>query len=148
MKIIFKRNDSGVSITNIVKDLSADEVVAHAEYLLTLNPQFISYRVIQDDSLLPADRVFRDAWTDDNATPTVDIRVDKANEIHRNKLRELRQPLMNKLDVDYTRADEVGDKTKKQDIATKKQKLRDITKFDDVQDLEVLKTYKFTDLNT
>lgn len=52
-------------------------------------PKGLSYRIIDLDQL-PADRYFRSAWTDANDTPTVDIDMDKARNIHMDNLRQIR----------------------------------------------------------
>lgn len=52
--------------------------------------------------------------------------MDKAKEIHKNKLRAEREPLLKDLDVKFQRAQEDGSDTK--DIVAKKQALRDVTK--------------------
>jgi len=55
------------------------------------------------------------------------INVDKVKEIHKNKMREVRKPLLESLDVQFMRAVESGDTAKQSEIATKKQELRDCT---------------------
>jgi hypothetical protein len=55
----------------------------------------------------------------------IKINVDKAKEIQKDKLREARKPLLEKLDVDFVRALELGGDTAS--IATQKQALRDVT---------------------
>jgi hypothetical protein len=55
----------------------------------------------------------------------IKINVDKAKEIQKNKLREARKPLLEKLDVDFVRALELGGDTAS--IAAQKQALRDVT---------------------
>jgi hypothetical protein len=55
----------------------------------------------------------------------IKINLDKAKEIHKDKLREVRKPLLEKLDVDFVRALEFGDDTAS--IAAQKQALRDVT---------------------
>lgn len=75
-----------------------------------------------DESSIPADRTFRDAWSHD-------LRVDmeKAREIHRDRMRAARAPLLQMLDVEYQRADEVGDPVRKRKVTHRKQLLRDVT---------------------
>ena len=73
----------------------------------------------------PTDRVFRNAWKDGGSK--IEIDMQKAREIKRDDLRQLRAPLLADLDVAYMRADEVGDAIEKQRIAAKKQALRDVT---------------------
>lgn len=81
-----------------------------------INPLFV------DEGAIPSDRTFRNAW---KADLTVDMPV--AREIHRDRLRAMRAPLMASLDTEYMRADELGDTTEKQRIAARKQALRDVT---------------------
>ena len=58
---------------------------------------------------------------------SIGINVDKAKEIHKDKIREVRNPLLEKKDVEYMRALEVGDTTKVAEIVAEKQNLRDAT---------------------
>lgn len=75
-----------------------------------------------DDSELPPNRDFRNAWG-------ADLRVDmpKARDLHRETLRKLRAPKLAELDVEYIRADEAGNESRKSSIALRKQALRDVT---------------------
>jgi hypothetical protein len=82
---------------------------------------------IANVSDLPEDRTFRNAWTDEFATPTIDVDMTKAREIVRDRLRQERKPLLESLDIEYQRADESGDAEAKARIAAEKKKLRDIT---------------------
>jgi len=53
--------------------------------------------------------------------------MTKAREIKRDMIRAERKPLLEKLDVEFMRAQEAGDTALQQDIAEKKQSLRDAT---------------------
>jgi hypothetical protein len=55
----------------------------------------------------------------------IKINVDKAKEIQKDKMRAVRKPLLEKLDVDFVRALEFGTDT--EEIKTQKQALRDAT---------------------
>jgi len=55
----------------------------------------------------------------------IKINVDKAKEIQKDKMREVRKPLLEKLDVEFVRALELGTDT--EEIKTQKQALRDVT---------------------
>ena len=57
----------------------------------------------------------------------IGINVDKAKEIHKDKIRQVRNPLLGKKDVEYMRAQEVGDTAKVAEIVAEKQALRDAT---------------------
>jgi len=55
----------------------------------------------------------------------IKINVDKAKKIQKDKMRSVRKPLLEKLDVDFVRTLELGGDTAS--IAAQKQALRDIT---------------------
>lgn len=55
----------------------------------------------------------------------IKINIDKAKEIQKDKIRQVRTPLLEKLDVDFIRALELGGDTAS--IASQKQALRDAT---------------------
>ena len=57
----------------------------------------------------------------------IGINVDKAKEIHKDKIREVRNPLLQAKDVEYIRAQEVGDTEKVAAVVAEKQALRDVT---------------------
>ena len=67
------------------------------------------------------------------------INISKAKEIWKDRFRQARKPILEKLDVEYMRALEAGDTQKQQEIATKKQALRDITNTSLPNDLEDIK---------
>jgi len=72
----------------------------------------------------------------------ITINMDKAKEIHKNKLRDARKPLLEKLDVEYMRTLEQGGDTT--EIVAKKQELRDVTThsdLDNVSNIEELKAF-------
>src|SRR5687767_14403952 len=64
-----------------------------------------SWRLVDNDFLNDeTDDTFRDAWKDDGGDkPGHDMA--KAREIHKEKLRDLRAPLLEELDVEYQKAD-------------------------------------------
>ena len=55
----------------------------------------------------------------------IKINLDKAKEIQKDKIRMVRKPLLEKLDVDFVRTLEIGGDTAP--IAAQKQALRDVT---------------------
>jgi hypothetical protein len=55
----------------------------------------------------------------------IKINLDKAKEIQKDKMRMVRKPLLEKLDVDFVKALELGTDT--EEIKIKKQALRDVT---------------------
>jgi hypothetical protein len=73
----------------------------------------------------------------------ITINFDKAKDITKDRLRAERAPLLAGLDVDYQRADEVGDAEKKAEVVAEKQRLRDITQLaDQATTLDELKALK------
>ena len=57
----------------------------------------------------------------------ITVDMTKAREIKRDMIRTERKPLLEKLDVEFMRAQEAGDTTLQQEIAARKQALRDVT---------------------
>jgi hypothetical protein len=86
-------------------------------------PQGINY-VIVDESDVPSDRTFRNAWEHSNGIITPNF--PKSVELTKERLRKERIPLLADLDVQFQRAQETNANTK--DIVAEKNRLRDITK--------------------
>ena len=76
---------------------------------------------IVDKSVVPTDRSFRDAWVLDGTTIKTDMA--KAKEVHKEKIRQARNPKLVELDVEFQKAQETSASTT--DIVAKKQALRD-----------------------
>jgi hypothetical protein len=57
----------------------------------------------------------------------IKINVEKAKEIRKNQIRRLRKSLLEKKDVEYMRALEIGDTQKVAQVVAEKQALRDVT---------------------
>ena len=73
------------------------------------------------NATVPSDRLFRDAWSLSGTVITEDL--TKAKELFRDKIREVRQPLLEEKDVELMKALEAGTSTTA--IATAKDALRD-----------------------
>lgn len=71
----------------------------------------------------PADRMFREAWSLSGTVITEDI--DKAKDIFKDKVREVRKPLLEAEDTVFMKALEDDDATAKADSKAKKDNLRD-----------------------
>jgi len=68
----------------------------------------------------------------------IQVNINKAKDITKDKLRAERKPLLEKLDVDFIKAQEVGADTSA--IVAEKQRLRDITnQVDSMTTVEELK---------
>jgi hypothetical protein len=78
---------------------------------------------------LPSFKSVRNAWNI-NELGQIYFNRDKAIEIKKEQFRNLRKPLLEKLDVQFMRALEVGDTSTIQIVTQKKSELRDITSVD------------------
>lgn len=82
------------------------------------------WRLISPEDV-PSSREYREAWTDSGTR--IEHDMGKARNLHRDKLRIARAPLLARLDVEYQRADEEGHVQQKRAVAVEKQRLRDVT---------------------
>lgn len=134
--IIYTGQDGGVSVVFPAQGyLSIEEVAAKSV------PQGVDFR-ITDESNIPSDRAFRNAWTDSNDTDTVDVDMPKARDIHMNNIRTERNKKLSLLDLDYIRADEQSSSSLKASIAGQKQALRDLTETFDLTGAETPEALK------
>lgn len=123
MNIVWKRPDGQLSISHLTSEAISPE--HEATKLKERGDIPNDWEVAAYAADLPSSREYRNAWIFDGE---VKHDMEKAKEIHRALLRSDRSPLLDKLDIEYQRADEVGDNQLKSTIAKKKQVLRDITK--------------------
>lgn len=89
-------------------------------------------RVLPSDWTPPEDRTFRSAWRMD-AKGAVAVDMLRARDEWRNRLRRARREQMERLDVEYQKADEAGDASAKKAIAAQKQALRDAPQHPDIE---------------
>ena len=129
-KIIYTLPSGGLAVVHPVintfpkrEDITEDQALDRA--MKKLPADAIDPRVV-DESAIPTDRTFRNAWKAGGGG--IEHDMEKAREIHRDRLRVTRAPLLAALDVAYQRADEAGDASAKKVIAEKKQALRDATR--------------------
>jgi hypothetical protein len=61
---------------------------------------------------------------------SIQVNMNKARDIWRDKWRQVRKPLLEELDVEFMRATESADQAKQTEVAAKKQELRDVTSID------------------
>ena len=76
-------------------------------------------------STMPSDRHFRNAWLFDSAKAAISEDMTAAKEIFKNKIREVRGPLLEAEDVVWMKAAEANDSDGKVASVAKKKKLRD-----------------------
>ena len=81
---------------------------------------------IVDVDTVESDRTFRNAWVTEQGK-SVEVDLDKAKILAKEKVREARIPKFAELDVAYQRADEAGDADAKAAVVVKKQTARDAT---------------------
>lgn len=134
-RIVYKNNDGSCCII-----VPADCGLSIEEIAMKDVPVGADFRIIDVDKL-PADRIFRNAWTDDFDTDTVDIDIARAKLIKLDMMRAIRKPLLAQYDIDFMKSIEIGDDDLKKDIVTKKQILRDITTLELPDDIEELKAF-------
>ena len=79
--------------------------------------------IAASDATVPSDRHFRNAWTLSGSTITEDVTAAKV--IFKDKIREVRNPLLAAEDVVYMKALEESDSSAQSASVTKKKALRD-----------------------
>ena len=122
MKIVIKTTD-GVQIMTLVGDSDVGEALSKWG---DLHPnKYISHREMPDDAI-PEDRTFRDAWADTTPELVIDIDMVKARDIHLERIRVKRNAELSKLDVQATKAQDIGDAETLAQIRARKQELRDL----------------------
>ena len=72
---------------------------------------------------MPSDRHFRGAWTLSGTVISEDMATAKT--MFKDKIRDVRKPLLEAQDVLYMKAIEAGDSSAQSTVATKKKELRD-----------------------
>ena len=96
---------------------------------------------------VPSDRHFRNAWTLSGTTITEDLAT--AKDIFKDKIREVRKPLLEAEDVVYMKAMEADDSSAKSASVTKKTNLRNApaaTAITNASSISALKAAWDTDL--
>ena len=110
-RIIYTKSDGTVSVITPAGDVN--DAIKDV-------PSGLSYEIVED-SAIPTDRSFRNAWKQNSKTIETDM--TKAKEIHKTNIRKARIPKLAELDIEYQRATETSANTS--DIVAKKQALRD-----------------------
>lgn len=103
-------------------------------------PKGCEYFIVNDEDI-PKEQEFFDAFRIEKKEQNVSVVVDvnKAKEIWINHYRIARTPLLASLDVAFMRAVETANTSLQQEIAAKKQALRDVTKTELPDTLEGIK---------
>lgn len=127
-KIIFTRPDGSLSVVHPVVNTMGEvegftEEQALQRALAKLPADAINAQVVEPEAI-PTDRTFRNGWK--AGAGKVEHDMPKCREIHKDKLRGLRAPMLAALDTEYMRADETGNVALQAQIVAKKQVLRDV----------------------
>ena len=128
--IIFEQQNKKLGIifpANV--DMSIDEIAK------TSLPPNTNYAIVEN---LILDVYFIDAY--EYVKGEAVINYEKAKEIQKNKWREARKPLLDKLDIAFMKALEIGDLHSQKQISEKKQALRNITNTVMIDNLDMIKS--------
>jgi len=128
--VIFKRQDGGVSVMQHIKGDVKDCITRY----LNEKPGS-TYEILSEPPKLPENRLFRDAWGH-----ALEVRQDKAEEIHMSRIREKRNEKLKELDMEMMRNITQPDVLKV--LEARKKDLRDIPQNFDVKLLDVKKPHK------
>lgn len=133
MKIILKNQDGSVSVLYPVLECGLT-----IEQIAEKDSHGTPFEIVED-SAIPLDQEFRDAWIHNGKK--IEIDFVKANEITKNRLRKERQPLLESLDVEVMK--NITNPVKLAEIEAQKQVLRDLPQqVDSLTTVEELKTIK------
>jgi hypothetical protein len=119
-RVIFDNGEGGVSIL-----VPSPNCELSLEQIIDKDIPVDRSKDTLEASDLPTDRTYRNAWT--KGDRQVGINVEKAKALHKDKIRAVRDPLLEAEDVNYMRADEAGNNSEKQAVRARKQALRDVT---------------------
>jgi len=92
------------------------------------------------DATVPSDRHFRNAWSLSGKTITEDLTASKV--IFKDKIREVRNPLLAAEDVVYMKALEASDSSAQSASVTKKKALRDAPAAQAITDADTITKLK------
>ena len=81
---------------------------------------------------VPSDRNFRDSWVLNGNRKVITEDLATAKTLFKEKIREVRKPLLEALDVDYMKALEAGNSSAQTTAKNKKQALRDAPAASDI----------------
>jgi hypothetical protein len=113
----------------------ADTDITIEESVKKIIPEGQEYAILEN---IQVDNDFFDAYQ--FIKGQIVLNYELAKEIQKNKWREARKPMLEKLDVDYMKALEIGDLQKQKEISTQKQQLRDVTNIVMIDNLDMIKS--------
>jgi hypothetical protein len=120
MAYLIKRADGGVSFC-YETSVTAEQFMA--KWSASADPAWLPATVeVVENSSIPKKDEFRNALGHD-----LNFDMAKCRGLHIERMRNARTAKLEQLDIDYMRADELGDTAEKKRIADEKQELRDVT---------------------
>ena len=121
--IIYKTIDNGVVEVMPAKDYE-NKLEELAKIVVPANQP---WNIVNSESIVE-DNSFRDAWEYNSGT--ISININKVKNIIKNRWRIARDKKLKELDVEFMRAIETNNTAVQQEIISKKQALRDVTKIE------------------
>ena len=115
-RIVYMRSDGGTSIIVPATDERIEVILIKDVPVDAQNVRVV------DESEIPSDRTFRNAWK-----PDLSVDMPKALVIAQDKVRAARAPKLAALDVEFQRAIEDSDNARQAAVALQKRRLRDAT---------------------
>ncbi len=124
MKTVINCTDGSVAVMALVEGADLDTAI---NKWMAIKPSgtYLSHRDMED-SAIPTDREFREAWADTTPEPVIDIDMVKARKIHLDRIRVKRNAKFAALDIESLKAIEKSDTVTLAAIAAQKQALRDL----------------------
>ncbi len=123
MRTVIKCTDGSVAVMTLVEGADLSEALRKWG---EVNPgKYLSHRDMED-SAIPKDREFREAWTDTTPEAVIDIDMVKARKIHLDRIRVKRNAALADLDIESLKAIEKSDTFTLKTVADQKQALRDL----------------------
>ena len=114
-KVIIYEEDNKLKIVHVAENIDIQKYATNF-----LNAVIIPF------SIIPRNRIYRDAWSFNPTKTAVIVDMAKARKIHCSILRQERAPRLTALDVAYIRAQEREDTAAAKQIAAQKETLRNI----------------------
>jgi len=138
-RIAYKDDDGNVSVVMPTPEFLNNGGMM-AQFLERSVPDNVVFEELHKDDI-PTDRYFRNAWKLEGKK--VDIDRPKAEKIHMDKLRKIRDDKLKAEDIEYQKALEYRNDAKMNAVANKKKKLRDMPVDTDFtgMSLDEIKTY-------
>lgn len=136
-RFVLKRADGHIAIMQVSDGANLQECIRKFSEV-----QFTPVKVVEiDESAIPARDKFRDSWVLKGNKIAHDI--EKAKEIKKARVRRERQPLLNKLDIEISRA-----LAKNESVAAleaERQRLRDATDHPSIKKAKTIEDLKAAD---